>query len=131
VNRRPARRKQVDRAFARARCERARGFLDAARVIDARPEADANACVSNAVLAGIAAGDAICAAALGEISASQNHADAADLLATVDRDLGRKLASLIGLKAQSQYGAELISAANRRVAVRYAAVLVEAAVARV
>lgn len=131
MSRHTPRRKRVDRAFARGRRQRAHGFLEAARAIAATDHADANACVSNAVLAGIAAGDAICAAALGEISVSQHHGDAADLLASVDRDLGRRLTTLVGLKSQSQYGASLIGAANLRIALRCAEALVAAATERV
>lgn len=63
-----------------------------------------NAAVGNAVLAGIAAADAFCCLRLGRRSASSDHSDAIAMLALVDSDAARQLASLIGDKGPAHYG---------------------------
>ena len=93
----------------------------------ARPSTSA---VALAVLAGIAAGDAICIAATGERYSGPDHAAAADLLARVDTILGRKLRDLVDLKPGSHYGQTLLSVDSRTKALRAAKALVDAAVER-
>lgn len=92
--------------------------------------ASINVCVANAVLGGIAAGDAICIAALGEHYAGQDHAAAADLLSQVDPELGKRLRDLVTLKSESHYGDRLLRHSERDLALRRAAQLVEAARSR-
>jgi hypothetical protein len=83
-----------------------------------------------AVLAGIAAADALCAARLGRIHRGEDHRAAADLLRGAVPD-GRKLAAtfarLIDIKDEAHYGITIVSAQRARSAVRWAALLVERA----
>lgn len=72
-------------ADVKNRAEQARSFLGIARLASTFPDdlgsdAAANAIASNAVLAGIAAADAICGKALQVRSSSANHGDAVPLL---------------------------------------------------
>ncbi len=69
--------------------------------------AEAQVAASNAVLAGIAASDALCGYAMGRRAAGQDHRDAVKLLAQVRPDgpaLSRKLSRLVTDKTQLQYG---------------------------
>jgi hypothetical protein len=68
-----------------------------------------NDMAGNAVLAGIAAADAICCIRLGERSTSSDHSTAVLLLARVDPSLSQKLSTLIGSKPTSHYGENFIS----------------------
>jgi hypothetical protein len=89
--------------------------------------AERKAATSCAVLAGIAAADAACCAALGERSRSQDHRDASKLLRSIEPggpDAARHFERLIGLKDQSQYGFEDLSGEKLTSAVRYATALV-------
>lgn len=88
----------------------------------------ANASVSNAVLAAIAASDAACCAAIGERSRGQAHDQAADLLGSVEPggpQAAKALRRVLGLKDAAQYGVSRVSDANRKTAIRQATVLVE------
>jgi hypothetical protein len=80
-----------------------------------------------AVLAGIAASDAICVARLQQIHRGDDHRGASDLLAQSTPD-GQKLAAtfkrLIDLKDEAHYGLTLVSASKARTAVRWAGTLV-------
>ena len=65
-----------------------------------------SASVSNAVLAGIAASDAICCLALGERAAGEDHNDAVSLLQSAPRvgpDAASYLVVLLGIKNKAQY----------------------------
>jgi len=97
---------------ARKRLLIAEEFLEVADlVVDERDEdaspVYASAAASLAVLAGIAASDAACCAALQERSRSQNHHEAEALLAQIEPD-GRRAAKdlkdLLNLKDKAQYG---------------------------
>ncbi|AWB93414.1 hypothetical protein [Aeromicrobium chenweiae] len=57
-----------------------RKYLEVAELVASEDGAAINVCVGTAVLAGIAAADAICAAALGEDYSGTDHAAAASLL---------------------------------------------------
>ena len=89
-----------------------------------------NVSVALSVLAGIAAGDAICVAATGERYQGPDHAAAAVVLRRVDRRMGDTLRKLVVLKGPSHYGSELLSAAQCEAAMRWAAVLVDEATHR-
>jgi|CXWJ01.1.fsa_nt_gi hypothetical protein len=102
-------------------------YLEAADLIALEDGAAINVCVGLAVLAGIAAGDAICLSATGERYAGQDHAAAADLLSGVNAQLGKRLHTLVGFKPASHYGAQILSSADRTAALRSAQTLVEAA----
>lgn len=90
-----------------------------------------NVAVGVAVLAGIAAGDAICISATGERYSGPDHSAAADLLGRVDREMGKKLRVLIGMKPGSHYGDSLLNADQRDRAIKAAQDLVKAAKDRV
>lgn len=81
----------ISRADARTRLKTARMYLTAAELILEEP-ADESATVAtgNAVLAGIAASDAICAHASGERYHGPDHRAAADHLERVNRRLSAR-----------------------------------------
>jgi hypothetical protein len=124
----------ITRADARTRLKTARMYLTAAELIldEAANEAAAVA-TGNAVLAGIAAADAICGYASGDRYRGPDHRAAADHLERVtgDRQLGRTLRDLIDLKDAGHYGVSNVSRMNATKALRRASRLVDAAAARV
>jgi hypothetical protein len=122
--------RQADMSQARGRRRIAQKYIEVAEVVAAEDGAALNVCVGLAVLAGIAAGDAICVAATGERYSGQDHAAAADLLTRVDSSLGKRLRQLVGLKPASHYGETLLSVDDRKTALRSAQVLVRAAAER-
>lgn len=89
-----------------------------------------NVVVGICVLAGIAAGDALCLAATGERYAGQDHAEATTFLSRVDRARGAELATLVRLKPLAHYGTGFVSEADRTRALRAARALVQAATYR-
>lgn len=99
----------------RVRTRHAGAYVRAAIVVlelgdDADEDAIANVVGSLAVLAGIAAADAITGRALGRRSASESHADAVDLLGSLEGDgLAPTLRRLLQAKADAQYSPRLIS----------------------
>jgi len=99
-------------------------YLQVARLIDSEDGTAINVCVGVAVLAGIAAADAICAAALRERYSGQDHLAAAELLARVEPKLGKLLRDLVTLKNHSHYGFGLLSPEQRAAAMRNATSLV-------
>ncbi len=119
--------KRTQPGEGRGRRQVAEKYLEVATVISVEDGAAINVCVSVAVLAGIAAGDAICSAALGERYSGSDHETAADVLARVDDKLGKSLRDLIKLKSTSHYGFDLLSPAQRRTALRCAGALVDEA----
>jgi len=86
-----------------------------------------NAAAGNAVLAGIAAADAICCLRLGERSSSSDHSGAISLLAKVDKKLAQHLATLIGDKSTSHYGDTFIGIESLKGCLRAMDHLVQAA----
>jgi hypothetical protein len=92
-------------------------------------EADdvADACVTLAVHAGVAASDVICCARLGRHARGESHTDAVALLATVDQGLARHLNTLLGLKTRAGYGHEPVTAASLVKARRAMTALIEGA----
>lgn len=117
------------RVEARARLSTAEAYLQVAQLVLSEPDRHgfANVAAGNAVLAGIAASDAICAARLRQIHRGDDHRAAARLLATATPD-GKRLAAtltrLLDLKDTSQYGTSLMSSRNARDAARWAGDLV-------
>ncbi|MFZ2501737.1 MAG: hypothetical protein WAW88_03550 [Nocardioides sp.] len=89
-----------------------------------------NVVVGIAVLAGIAASDAVCLAATGSRYAGEDHAEAARVLGRASRELGKELAKLVRLKPGAHYGSAFISTEDRTRALRAVVKLVEAATAR-
>jgi hypothetical protein len=109
---------------ARRRREVAEKYLEAAELMADEPEAAAgNVLVGVALLAGIAAGDAVCCVSLGQRYRGTDHSEAVRLLARTDRDLSDELAKLIRLKSTSHYGSSFVTADNRRQALRAASKL--------
>lgn len=120
-----------DRHQARARRDLAKKYFEVAELIAAEDGTAINVCVGLAVLAGIAAGDAICLQAVAEHYAGSDHAAAAELLARVDAGLGKRLRQLVDLKPMSHYGDQLLTSEHRKSALRAARALVDAAGLRV
>jgi hypothetical protein len=83
-----------------------------------------------AVLAGIAASDAICASRTGRIPRGEDHRSATDLLRSATPD-GTKPASaltrLVDLKDEAHYGVTVVPMTKARSAVRWAEQLVSRA----
>jgi hypothetical protein len=140
-----ARRRPCSAADARTRAAHARAYLEVARLI--RGESDKpddvnfnHVAAGNAVLAAIAASDALCCRLLGERSRGQDHRDAVGLLEQVRfgggtdaaqarraRDLAKALATALDLKDDSHYGTLMVGLPEIRRIIRAAEVLVAAA----
>jgi hypothetical protein len=119
-------------AEARARREQAKGFIDVAEMVLSEPATQPHSHVAAAlaVLAAIAATDAICGLQLGRYSRSQNRDTAAALLDTVDlpdHALATKLRRVLASKDNEHYSPRLISKTDARALVRQARALVDAA----
>ncbi|MBI2169979.1 MAG: hypothetical protein HYU28_10865 [Actinobacteria bacterium] len=122
-----------DRNEARFRIDQARGHLRqaeeaaASRVGRAWP----NVVVSDAVLAGVAAADAVCCARLGQRTAGENHQDAIALfrqaLPQDKTPLATVLGRLLSVKTPAQYGGKPLSATKAATALNQATRLVEEA----
>lgn len=132
--RRVGRTKPCNAADARARLRQARAYLDVATLVagDAQDE-QATVATGNAVLAGIAAADAICCHAAGERYRGDDHRQAARHLGQVTADSGleQALRDLIDLKDASHYGVGNVAVYNLRRAIRRATRLVDAAADRI
>ncbi len=89
-----------------------------------------NVVIGIAVLAGIAASDAICLSSTGSRYAGEDHAEAARMLGRTDRRLGQELSKLVRLKPGAHYGSHFISDSDRVRALRAAATLVKEATDR-
>ncbi|MDW5597867.1 hypothetical protein VSS74_26170 [Conexibacter stalactiti] len=116
---------------ARTRRSHARKFLEAAELV-ALEEPDnpesANVAASLAVLAGIAACDAACCAALGRRPRGQDHHDAEALVAEIapgGADAARQLRRVLNLKDSAQYGFIHLSGAELRGVLRQAQHLID------
>ncbi len=107
----------------------ARRYLDVAELAAAEDDAASwrNVAVGNAVLAGIAAADALCCIRLGRRSRDADHSAAVELLAQVDGQRSRDLQRLLQVKDIAHYGAGLISDTKVRSCLRAAQHLVTAA----
>ena len=86
--------KRTQSGEGRGRRQVAEKYLEVASLIDSDDGAAINVRVGVAVRAGIAASDAICAAALGERYSGQDHETAADLLGRVDPKFAKLLRSV-------------------------------------
>ncbi len=108
----------------------ANAYLEVAELVLAEPirEEFLSVAAGEAVLAGIAASDAICGARLGKRHRGENHRDAATLLATATPDgnaLENTLNRLVDVKDEAHYGVILVSASKARATVRLALRLVD------
>jgi hypothetical protein len=129
-----ARTRACSAADARSRLGQARLYLEVAELVATdKPGEHATVATGNAVLAGIAAADAICCNAAGERYRGDNHRQAAELLGQVtgDPQLAGTLRDLLDLKDASHYGIRNVQVRGARTALRKAARLVEAAADRV
>jgi hypothetical protein len=120
---------RCDTAQARKRLTDARLFLELAETVDEAGTAESlGVSAANAVLAGIAAADAACCRALGELSRGEDHRDATKLVAHVTPggdEAAKALGRLLAIKNDAEYGLPTISRANRELALRQARKLVE------
>ena len=144
-----SRRQQCGPQEALSRYRQAATYLEVARAVASeseRPEDyDYNHVAAGlAVLAAIAASDALCCRLLGERSRGHDHREAIELVASVrfgegdERARGRRansiarnLATALDLKDQSHYGVSLLEPAQVRRLLRAAGHLVEAAASAV
>jgi hypothetical protein len=89
-----------------------------------------NVAAGLAILAGIAASDAICGIRLGRLHRGDDHRGAEDLLRTATHDgpkLAANLARLLSLKDAAHYGVLVVASRKAADARRWAALLVERA----
>jgi hypothetical protein len=116
---------------ARQRLRQARSYLEVAELVADSKDTSieyAGVAASVAILGGIAAADAACCATLKQRSRSENHQDAAQLVAKIEpggKAAGAKLRQLISLKDGAHYGFLSISNAELKRAMRQAAFLAE------
>lgn len=132
MTRRPAGRAQAcSPADARIRYAHAVKFLEVAELVASEQEDNPesiNVAASLAVLAGIAASDAACCAALGRRSRSHDHHDAERFLREIaagGRDAATELRRLLNLKDNAQYGFLHVGGQNLRAVLRQSQALVE------
>lgn len=103
-------------SYVRVRAQHAHAFLEAAELVeqlghDAGIPQIGNTIGSLAVLAGIAAGDAICGAILGVRAAGEGHGEAVDLLRATEPGgrLAAHLRRLVDAKTETQYAAAVLT----------------------
>lgn len=118
-------------AEAKRRAAIASAYLEAAECIlkerSGVKEENLSVAAGNAVLAGIAASDAICAKRLRKVHRGDDHRGAIDLLRTAVPDaklLATKLGRLLDVKDEAHYGIFFVSARKASEAVRSARTLV-------
>jgi hypothetical protein len=121
---------------ARVRLAQARAFLDVAEMIGAEQDelATPGTAAALAVLAGIAASDAACCAALGQRSRGQEHRLAVGLLEQLAPDgpaMAKDLDRLLAVKDDAHYGLLHLSSQRATSALRQARRLVESAAVHV
>lgn len=115
-------------ADARSRLTSATQFLTALDTLDASEIPISNdVLATTAIHAAIAAADAICCARRQQHSSSGNHNDAAELLKTIDKQLGGELAKVLGYKNSAAYSTRETSPDQVKTCRRVAKSLVEAA----
>lgn len=111
----------------RTRLSQAKLYLSVAdTVLSAEPGEQATVATGNAVLAAIAACDAICCATAGSRFRGADHRGAADLVQTVtgNKRLGALLRDVVDLKDGARYGLANVRLERARSAVRKARLLV-------
>lgn len=118
---------------ARVRLGSARAYLEVADLVQLeRDQVEMpGVAAALAVLAGIAASDAICAERIGEIHRGDDHRLASELLKRAVPDGSRLAATflrLIDLKDEAHYGVLFVSQSKATNAVRWARVLTDRAV---
>jgi hypothetical protein len=126
-----ARARPVAVAEARQRLKYATAYLEVATLVldDERSEMPGVA-AGLAVLAGIAASDAICARRLGQIHRGESHREASRLLRDATPDgkvLAATLLKLLDVKDEAHYGLIVVPRRKASDAVRWARALTERA----
>lgn len=116
----------------RTRLRTAQAYLEVARsVLDERDRDEyLNVAAGLAVLAGIAASDAICCVRLGCLHRGDDHRGAADLLRSATPDgaeLAKTLLRLLDLKDAAHYGVMVVASRRARDALRWSALLMDKA----
>lgn len=114
-------------AECRARLDQAKAFLEVAELVLTEDRREAHVAAALAVLAGIAAADAICGLALRKWSRGPDHGLAVELLGDVsliDSTLPAKLRRLLKDKDNAHYSPALITVDKARTMVRQAKALV-------
>lgn len=130
---RPAGRTQsCGSAQARVRLGQAFSFLEVAELVGVEQDelATPGTAAALAVLAGIAASDAVCCAVLGERSRGQDHHQAVSLLAQVAPDgsvMARDFERLLAVKDDAHYGLLHVSPQKAASALKQARRLYDAA----
>lgn len=115
---------------ARSRRDQARAFLDVAELVLSHDRREAHVAAALAVLAAIAASDAICGLRLRQWSRSDDHSSAVEILQTVvlhDSTLPTKLRRLLAEKDLVHYSPNLITVASARSMIRNARALLNEA----
>lgn len=124
-----ARTSSCDPGDAAVRLGHARSFLEVADLVSGGYEVEeyGNVAASLAVLAGIAASDAACCAALGRRSRAQDHRDAEGLLREVRgaEQAANNLRRLLSLKDEAQYGVMHVGSSDLKATLRLARHLFE------
>ena len=109
----------------------ARAYLDLAeQAADQDGDEARNVAAGNAVLAAIAASDALTCLRLGRHSRGQAHQEATALLRTIrpgGAGMAKDLHTVLGVKDAAHYGSVFVSAATLKSTLRAAIRLVEAA----
>lgn len=119
-----------DRAEALRRAAVGTAYLRAALDHPIEQPEDRQVAAGNAVLAAIAAADAICCLRLGKRNSSDRHSDAVGLLAAVSpqgKALARHLQTVLGEKDAVHYGVSLVTESRTKRILRSAEHLVAAA----
>ena len=124
-----ARARPAGLAEARQRLTTATAYLEIAELVLADDRSEMPGVAAGlAVLAGIAASDAICARRLGEIHRGESHRDAGQLLRSATPD-GQRLAStllkLLDIKDEAHYGLIVVPRRKANDAVRWAKALTD------
>jgi hypothetical protein len=130
MNRKAGRTQDCSPREAMTRLRQAELFLEVAELaLSEEPGEHATVAVGNAVLAAIAAADAICCASAGVRYRGQDHRRAADYLAEVtgNRALAGLLRDVVDLKDASHYGLTNLAGRQARSALRKAEQIVAAA----
>lgn len=117
---------------ARTRWAQARAFIEVAELVGVEEDELATPGVTGAlaVLAGIAASDAACCAALGERSRAEDHRQALTLLGQIIPDgsaMRRDLGRLLAIKDDAHYGLLHLSRQRAAAALKQARRLVDCA----
>jgi hypothetical protein len=125
-----ARTQPCSKAQARGRLEHARKFLEVAEMTagEAGDVEYASAAAALAVLAGIAASDAACCAALGRRSRGQDHRQATELVEQVAPggvQAANAMRRLMNLKDEAQYGFFDVGGQDLQSALRQAKALLD------